>query len=247
MNKSLNLSSAISFDETFNNHPRIKDKLKIKFREFVKWKMEYPSSGSGGGMPGFGPKDYKFSPQGPFGMEVKNIAHAHLDSDVSVVYKIVDNTLYVYGVFAHKELGTTDSPNIRLQQKMAARFKNSRFEPLNVDAIDNTPENPPTVAAPTSQKNHKPKVNPQYIPKIKQEPQQSNRSKLLSLVSVADSIWPQRQLLNSISNASTNDIVKQIIRKEVINLTQIIRNRTANSMHVRYYEALKSIANFLEN
>ncbi len=246
MNKTLNLSSASGFDETFNNHSRIKDKLKNKFREFVKWKMKYPSNGTGGGMPGFGSSDYKFSPQGPFGKSVKNIAHAHLDSDVSILYRIVDNTLYVYGVFAHKELGTTDSPNIRLQQRMATRFDNSNFEPLNIAALDDTPATPSTVSSPAQQKNYKPTVDPRYAPRVKQAPQQSNRSKMLSAVKTADSIFPQRQLFQKISNAQDIDSIKRIIQIEGNMIMSMIQSRTANSLHRSYFDALKEVVKFLE-
>lgn len=247
----LNVSQAAGFEKTFDKYPIIKNQLKIKLREFILWKMENPSNGSGGGIEGFGKKDYKFTPLGPYGKNNKNISHAHFTDDVSIVYKIIDNHLYVYGLFTHKDLGTTNSPNIRLQQSMSMRFKNANFEPYNSDSSDNSKEDSSTIEVPDSQKNDKKNrttVNPQYSPRTKQPTQQqSRREKLLSFVKIADSIWPQRQLLNSILKASDDNAIKEIIKREALNLHQLIKNRTANNIHLQYYESLKSIAEFLGN
>lgn len=75
-------------------------------------------------------KDTPFVAKGPIGTLGLNIRHAHLTQDLAVCYRIHGRPTLIdlYGVFSHKELGTGDAANIRMQQQMAKRFGNQEFK-----------------------------------------------------------------------------------------------------------------------
>jgi hypothetical protein len=75
------------------------------------------------------PSDRMFSPQGFFSKLVPGLRHVHMPGgDISLVYRVEGNVVYLYGFFSHKDLGTAMPANIRTQQNMAVRLKNSTFK-----------------------------------------------------------------------------------------------------------------------
>lgn len=95
------------------------DQILRKLAEFVAFKRINFT------MP-FNSKDYAFVGGGPIGKLGLGIAHAHLSDDMFVIYKRSGKEikyLDLYGVFSHKDIGIGNSPNIRMQQTMAKRLK----------------------------------------------------------------------------------------------------------------------------
>ena len=95
-------------------------KLKAKFRDFMETKRVNPNAPFGG-------KDATFSSAGHFTKSVPGIRHAHITHDLSIVYKIVGNEIYLYGFFTHDELGTGQPASIQRQKSVAAKFANQNF------------------------------------------------------------------------------------------------------------------------
>jgi len=75
----------------------------------------------------YGSSDKLFKSNGKFAVRVPGIKHAHITHDLSVVYKVEGNNIYLYGFFTHDELGTGQPANIRKQDAMATRFSNTEF------------------------------------------------------------------------------------------------------------------------
>ena len=77
-----------------------------------------------------GKSDTHFVADGPIGKLGLKIKHAHVSQDLSMVYRVHGKPSIVdlYGVFSHKELGTGNSPNIKIQKQMAKKFSNQEFK-----------------------------------------------------------------------------------------------------------------------
>lgn len=75
----------------------------------------------------YGSSDKLFRPNGQFGTKISGIKHAHITHDISVVYKVIGNNVFLYGFFTHDELGTGTPANIRKQDAMSTRFSNAEF------------------------------------------------------------------------------------------------------------------------
>lgn len=106
------------FKETLDDHIDLVDKLK----EFLMFKAQNPIAPYG--------KDTAFVSSAPIGRTGLKLRHAHLTQDVSVVYKIHGKDPYIidlYGIFRHKELGTSNTANIKKQQKVAKKFQSQDF------------------------------------------------------------------------------------------------------------------------
>jgi hypothetical protein len=107
------------FADTIKNHTNLISKLE----EFLRTKEKDPTQPFG--------KDTAFISAGPIGRTGLKLKHAHLTQDVSVVYRIHGKNPHVidlYGIFRHKDLGTSNTANIKTQQKLAKKFKN---EPID--------------------------------------------------------------------------------------------------------------------
>lgn len=78
----------------------------------------------------YGGKDTHFIGEGPIGRLGLKIKHAHISQDLSVVYRVHSKPplVDVFGIFAHKELGTGNTPNIKLQKAMAKKFSSQEFD-----------------------------------------------------------------------------------------------------------------------
>ena len=117
----INVQSGTIFDETSKKYPALQNKI----LDFVALKSANPSQK-------FGSSDYPFNADGPLGkMKIK---HAHLSQDISIFYKIAGSpsTLYLYGLFSHKESGTGNTKNNNLQKSLAVKLKN-QFPDLKDD------------------------------------------------------------------------------------------------------------------
>jgi hypothetical protein len=95
--------------------------LRKKFDEFRETKLANP-------LQRFGTHDTPF--KGILGKSVPGLWHAHLNNDISIVYRIQGKGptyLYMYGFFTHKALGTGNPPDIGVQRNMAKQFSNQTF------------------------------------------------------------------------------------------------------------------------
>ena len=106
------------FEDTFLDHANLAPRVFA----FLDHKNNNPTQP-------FGSSDSGFTPDGPIGKLGLNIKHAHITQDVSIIYRVHGNptTLDLYGVFSHKESGTGNAANIRIQQQLAKRLKNQEF------------------------------------------------------------------------------------------------------------------------
>lgn len=75
----------------------------------------------------FGSSDKAFTGAGNFAKMVPGLKHAHITHDLSVVYKVIGNEVYLYGFFTHDELGTGQPPNMNRQKSTATKFSNQQF------------------------------------------------------------------------------------------------------------------------
>lgn len=109
------------FEETFLNHANLAKKV----FEFLDHKAANP-------LQPFRGSDTGFTPDGPIGRLGLNIKHAHITQDVSIIYRVHSNpqVLDLYGVFSHKESGTGNAANIRIQQQLATKLGNQEFPEL---------------------------------------------------------------------------------------------------------------------
>lgn len=117
----INVQSGTMFDETSKKYPALQSKI----LDFIALKTANPSQK-------FGSSDYPFNADGPLGkMKLK---HAHLSQDISIFYKMAGSpsTLYIYGLFSHKESGTGNTKNNNLQKSLASKLKN-QFPELKDD------------------------------------------------------------------------------------------------------------------
>lgn len=78
----------------------------------------------------YGGSDTHFVGEGPIGRLGLKIKHAHISQDLSIVYRVhgKPTTVDIYGVFSHKELGTGNAPNVKLQKAMGKKFTNQEFK-----------------------------------------------------------------------------------------------------------------------
>ena len=123
------------FDETFLDHANLAKRIFA----FLDHKNNNP-------LQPFGSSDTGFTPDGPIGKLGLNIKHAHVSQDVSIIYRVHGNpqVMDLYGVFSHKDSGTGNAANIRIQQQLATRLSNQEF-----------PELPKAEPAPQNNKNNK--------------------------------------------------------------------------------------------
>lgn len=109
MQRNIEIRVCSLYNETVAAYPSLVKKL----NDFTAFKLVNPGER-------FGPSDSAFSPQGPLGkMKVK---HAHLNQDVSIFYRLSGNSLYLYGLFSHKESGTASTPQLNKQRSLAKAF-----------------------------------------------------------------------------------------------------------------------------
>jgi mRNA-degrading endonuclease YafQ of YafQ-DinJ toxin-antitoxin module len=97
------------------------DKIRRKFQEFMHAKRNDPRAP-------FGSSDKPFVSQGKFGTQIPGLRHAHITHNISVVYRVVGNQLYLYGFFTHDDLGTGNPPNLKRQNTLAQTMSNQGFE-----------------------------------------------------------------------------------------------------------------------
>ena len=103
------------FQKTADRYPN----LMARFQQWLRAKMENPMTLIGYDKPFVAKSSYD------------GLMHAHLDDDVSVVYKITGRNprhIKVYGFYSHEDLGTTKPPKQRVQQVVGNRLRGQVFQ-----------------------------------------------------------------------------------------------------------------------
>ena len=80
----------------------------------------------------FGSSDKPFLSKGKFGTIVPGLKHAHITDDLSIVYKVQNGVVYLYGFYTHDELGTGQPANINKQDSMAGKFSRMSFQESSI-------------------------------------------------------------------------------------------------------------------
>lgn len=102
------------------NPGRIRGPVLRKLKDFLTAKRMSPRDSFGG-------SDTAFIAIGPLGKALPGLRHAHLSQDLSIVYRLVGNVIYLYGIYGHKELGTGDAAKINIQKQMATKLSGMKF------------------------------------------------------------------------------------------------------------------------
>ena len=101
------------FDKTFAKATK---QVQTKFKDFVEAKKNNPAEKFGG-------SDYHFIKAGHLG----GFWHAKLSQDISVIYKVDKNIVYLYGIFSHADSGTGTPANINKQDSLRSKLDNQEF------------------------------------------------------------------------------------------------------------------------
>lgn len=107
------------YDETYKRYVLPTPGVRAKLRAFMSAKRLDPTWRVG--------DDTPFVSNGPYGKALPGLRHMHLSQDLSIVYRVHNNQVWLYGIYPHKELGTGNASQIRTQQAMADRFKRYKF------------------------------------------------------------------------------------------------------------------------
>lgn len=120
----VNIKYSSLYDEQLRKHKHIENKIEF----FINLRRQNPT--------GVIPKDTPLISKGPFG-DLK-LRHYHLDLDLSMFYRVAGTpaTLYLYGVFSHKEAGTTSkSAKIKsFANKLSTEFP--ELKNINEDEVE---------------------------------------------------------------------------------------------------------------
>lgn len=233
------------FADTLNKHTSQKQLLKKKVLDFITFKSQYPSNGSiPGKFPGFGKTDRRFRSGGHLTGKVHDISHAHLTFDISIVYRIENNILYLYGLYTHDELGTGTPSNINRQDQMASAWANTSFSGLDKETLE------PSARDLTDKSRDKAKpssASSVYTPKAKT--QQNLPSRLEQLIQQANNEWPERKFLEKclaagLSNKKSIEVLLRIELVYMLTLQQNLKNSRKQLYpdQARYLDALKAVA-----
>jgi hypothetical protein len=111
------------FKKTYAEKTHAISGLSAKFADFVANKTSNP-------IQPFGKNDTRLVADAPLGKAVPGIRHAHLTQDLSVFYTVSgrDPTLInLYGIFSHKDSGTGNNQNIKIQKSLGQQLANQQF------------------------------------------------------------------------------------------------------------------------
>lgn len=230
------------FLDSLGRYSNQRELLSRRLIDFMKLKTDSPHNGAAPDGKKFGDTDKRFRSGGKFTGKVDGISHAHLTHNISIVYLIRNDSLYLYGIYTHDDIGTGTPSNINRQEQMAGRWSRTEFTKFDPNALM-----PRDRTTPDDQAKTRTGPQPQYTPRTKPvQPANPGRAQLLALADAANSAWPQRGLLVNITNASTKEAVADIIEREVRNLGSIRNSgRTLYPNQQEYMRRLLAIAQHL--
>jgi hypothetical protein len=229
-------------ERTLNKFSDQKERLKKELSSFIKWKNNIPFNGSAPGFQGFGDSDKRFNTRGNLTKGGSNLSHAHLTHNLSIVYSVnqADNTLTLYGIYSHDDLGTGNPPNMQRQQQMATRWANMKFAGDSDSSLLNVTKKDIVQKSPTNKPDYTPKEKPSQV-----APQKSVENPLIKLAKTTDNQWPQRNLYNQLINAKTKQEQLMLINKEAQYLNLIRQRNKLYPNQMEYMRGLQSIFNQL--
>jgi hypothetical protein len=221
-----------------------RDRIKTELSKFLQWKNKTPYNGSLPGFPGFGDSDKKFRSGGNFGSRLPGISHAHVTHNLSIVY-FVDretNTIRLYGVYSHDDIGTGSPPDLKRQEQMGSRWANMKFDAsIQPTALNTSPKAVPTKVASQGK--------PDYAPKLKQPvtstPTQEEESPLVQMSKQVDSFWPDRNLYKQLQNARSKTEQLAVINGEVNYINVITKRHSLYPNQMQYVRGLQALYNAL--
>lgn len=94
--------------------------IKNKFRDFMEIKRNDPQQP-------FGSSDKPFKTFGNLDNAVPGLRHAHLTFDLSILYRVEGNQVFLYGFFTHDDIGTGQPPSMNRQKGMGSKLANQTF------------------------------------------------------------------------------------------------------------------------
>jgi len=114
------------YDETMAQFPGLHDKIR-QFMDLKQQKYDAP----------FGSNDKAFLSGLHYTRQIPDLRKAHLSADESLVYRFEGKNprkFYLFGVFNHHTLGTSDTQNRNRQKSMAKQLGNIQ-DPANFQKI----------------------------------------------------------------------------------------------------------------
>jgi len=234
------------FEKTLNKFSNQKDRLKQGVKDFLAWKNKYPANGFIPNVyPGYGNSDKKFKPKGFFGSHLPGVAHAHLTHDISIVY-LVDrdtNTLRVFGLYGHDDIGTGQPPDLNRQEQAAKRWASMRF-----DAKDAVTQFDTTTAEPAATKEPRPAQRFDYTPKPKvaQPTAPKERDPFFGFVKMVDEKWPERNFFKRMQETKTLHDRIDVINQEAQYLMRIKQRNQLYPNQMEYMRGLEGLINYLK-
>ena len=157
--------------------------------------------------------------------------------NLSVVYKVEDNALNIYGIYSHDELGTGNPPNILRQKQMATRWANMSLQGGQMAQ---------PVAKTATAKTTTGGVD--YTPKQKQQAQpaqQKERDPFYGFVKMVDQQWPDRNLFRQMQQAQDKYSKLMLINKEAHYLSILKQKHKLYPNQVEYLKGLQGLLNYI--
>lgn len=207
------------YSSTLGKFENRRHMLTSKVLDFIKHKTNAPLNGYKPGSDdksGFGSSDSPFRSGGNFNKkELAGISHAHVTQDLSIVYRVHDGQLDIYGIYSHTDIGTGNNPNVRKQQQAAERWAKERFDTrLDISSLE---LDEPVAKDPASKNKKQP--NPQYAPK----PKAQQATPRMELAKDLSDLWPQRQLYAKLTAPGADQ--KRVMENEARALLTLFRGQ----------------------
>lgn len=109
-----NVKMSPLFNKTNKKHLK-NSRIQTALKSFLVAKAENPQKPFGG-------KDYPMTGKGP----LSGIKHAGLSNDISIMYEIKNNTIYLFAIGSHDDLGFGRPNNIQKQKSLVKKINNYR-------------------------------------------------------------------------------------------------------------------------
>jgi len=246
MLKVLGAGPGSELEKTINRFSGEKDRLKKALISFIEWKSEHPFNGSVANFPGYGSSDKKFKTFGKFGTQIPGISHAHLTHNISVVYQVdrETNTIKLYGVYSHDDIGTGNPPNPQRQEQMTTRWSNMRFDANQEPTALTTTR---TASQPSTKTDKPTKVDYTAKPKVTQPTQQAPKptDPTFAFVKEITNFWPQRSFDRVYSQAKDKMERLTLLNTELRYLEVIKQKNRLYPNQLQYEKGLKTLYNYL--
>lgn len=256
----LGLEPGSELNRTLNQYSNQKELLKRKLDDFIAFKIKHPYNGKSQGVSGgYGSSDRVFKPDGIFAKEAKNVAHAHLTHNISIVYRIdrVANTITLFGLYTHDEIGTGSPANVNRQRSAGSRWNQMDFDlGQGIDSDEfmaqyatakEKPERPGSFTAGDSGKvDYTPAQRPTPVAvQHAQKVHQQIKDPFNAAVEIADSHWEDRNFKNRMYGAKNLGDRLGLINGEVQYLAKIAQRHKLHSNQLSYAKSLQDLYNYL--